>query len=159
MRPTDVFDLTFRFEETGEIQRISSDALVATSNPNNLAGSVLDIAIRAKIDIDHSCGGYCACTTCHVKIIKGHDSCSALSDDEDDMLQTVANRDSDSRLACQCVPDGTQDLEIIVPTWRMGGGGGSTLVPSPVTGPSPRSGTRKAAEQPVGAEPRLEVGD
>ena len=34
-------------------------------------GSILDISAAAGIDIDHSCGGVCACSTCHVIVREG----------------------------------------------------------------------------------------
>ena len=30
-----------------------------------LPGSILDVALSSGIDIDHACGGVCACSTCH----------------------------------------------------------------------------------------------
>ncbi len=29
-------------------------------------GSLLDVALNCGINLEHSCGGNCACTTCHV---------------------------------------------------------------------------------------------
>jgi 2Fe-2S ferredoxin len=78
---------------------------------------VLDIAFGAGVDIDHACGGVCACTTCHVKVLRGEASCSPASEDELDMLETARNRDGRSRLGCRCVPDGSADLVVVVPTW------------------------------------------
>src|SRR3989442_5825779 len=33
---------------------------------DGLPGSILDIALGNNIDLQHNCGGKCACTTCHV---------------------------------------------------------------------------------------------
>src|SRR5579862_1232761 len=33
--------------------------------------NLLNIAIEAGIEIEHSCGGVCACSTCHVWVNKG----------------------------------------------------------------------------------------
>ena len=38
---------------------------------DGLPFSILDIAEGAHIDLDHSCGGDCACSTCHVYIREG----------------------------------------------------------------------------------------
>jgi 2Fe-2S ferredoxin len=78
---------------------------------------VLDIACVAGVDIDHACGGMCTCTTCHVKVVEGAESCSPATTDELDMLETARNRDHRSRLGCQCVPDGSADLVVLVPRW------------------------------------------
>ena len=75
-------------------------------------GSILDISQLANgaIEIEHVCGGVCACATCHVKIRQGLESCSAQDEDELDMLELEENLEPDSRLSCQCIPDGTCDL-------------------------------------------------
>lgn len=83
-----------------------------------LPGSILDIAFGADIEIDHACGGVCACSTCHVKVREGNESCNPSSDDEEDMLDEARDVDLDSRLACQCVPNGKCDLVVEIPAWN-----------------------------------------
>lgn len=83
-----------------------------------LPGSVLDIAFGAGVDIDHACGGVCACSTCHVVVREGLESCSEATDDEMDMLDEARGVELNSRLACQCVPDGTCDLIVEIPAWN-----------------------------------------
>src|SRR5439155_6437488 len=34
-------------------------------------GSILEIALGHGVEIDHACGGVCACSTCHVIVKKG----------------------------------------------------------------------------------------
>ncbi len=34
-------------------------------------GSILDVAMHFDIDLEHACGGVCACSTCHVHVIEG----------------------------------------------------------------------------------------
>src|SRR5262249_11274857 len=53
-----------------------------TGNP----GSILEIALGNGIEIDHSCGGVCACSTCHVIVREGLESCNEATDDEMDMV-------------------------------------------------------------------------
>ncbi len=56
------------------------------------------------------CGGCCSCATCHVHVdpaFKG--SLPAMSEDEDDLLESSDHRDENSRLGCQ-VPF-TADLD------------------------------------------------
>ena len=49
---------------------------------------------------------------------KGLESCNDTSEDEDDMLDEAAGVTLQSRLACQCIPDGTQDLVVEIPAWN-----------------------------------------
>jgi len=81
-------------------------------------GSILDIALHHGIDLDHACGGVCACSTCHVIIREGLDTCNETSDDEEDQLDEAYGITPESRLGCQCVPDGTRDLVVEVPEWN-----------------------------------------
>jgi len=83
-----------------------------------LPGSVLDIALAHGIDIDHSCGGVCACSTCHVIVRQGINSTSEMSDGEQDELLMAPGLTPNSRLSCQTVADGSQDLIVEVPAWN-----------------------------------------
>lgn len=67
------------------------------------AGStILDAALDAEIELDHNCGGNCACSTCHVIIESGFDTLEPITEDEEDMLDEAVGRTEGSRLACQC---------------------------------------------------------
>jgi len=90
------------------------DALSGHGRP----GSLLDIALSQGIEIEHACGGVCACGTCHVIVRRGADSCSPPAEEEEDCLDEAYGVTPQSRLACQCVPDGTEDLEVEVPAWN-----------------------------------------
>ena len=57
-----------------------------TTENDGLPGSILNIALAAGIDLDHSCGGVCACSTCHIIVREGLGSCNVANDDEEDML-------------------------------------------------------------------------
>ena len=81
-------------------------------------GSVLDIALGHGVEIDHACGGVNACSTCHVIVREGLESCSESTDEEEDMLDNAPGLTESSRLACQVVPDGTRDIVIEVPSWN-----------------------------------------
>lgn len=83
-----------------------------------LPGSILDIAMTAGIDIDHACGGVCACSTCHIYIKSGSKSCSSATENENDMLDLAPDVRPNSRLACQCVPSGEEDLVVEIPSWN-----------------------------------------
>lgn len=83
-----------------------------------LPGSILDIALEVGIDIEHVCGGVCACSTCHVIVREGLESMNEASEDEEDMLDNAPGLTPTSRLACQAVPDGTCDVVIEIPEWN-----------------------------------------
>jgi len=83
-----------------------------------LPGSLLQIALRAGIDMDHACGGVCACSTCHVVVQSGGESIQSATDDEEDMLDLAPGLTLTSRIACQAVPDGSVDLVVEIPSWN-----------------------------------------
>lgn len=81
-------------------------------------GSLLDMALANGIEIDHACGGVTACSTCHVKVRQGLETCSASTEEEEDQLDKAPGVSSQSRLACQLVPSGEKDLVIEIPDWN-----------------------------------------
>ncbi len=81
-------------------------------------GSILDWADRNDIPLDHACGGFAACSTCHVIVKEGLESCNETSEDEEDMLDEAPGLTRQSRLACQCIPDGTRDIVVEIPAWN-----------------------------------------
>lgn len=83
-----------------------------------LPASILDIALASGVDIDHACGGVCACSTCHVIVRKGFSSLNESTEDEEDQLDKAPGVTPNSRLACQAVPDGSEDLVVETPNWN-----------------------------------------
>jgi 2Fe-2S ferredoxin len=81
-------------------------------------GSILAIALGSKLDVDHACGGVCACSTCHVIVREGIESCSEITEVEEDQLEKAPGLTPRSRLACQTVPDGSKNLVVEVPNWN-----------------------------------------
>jgi 2Fe-2S ferredoxin len=81
-------------------------------------GSILDIALVNGIDIDHSCGGVCACSTCHCIVREGGETLPEISDAEEDQLDYAPGKTPSSRLSCQSVPDGSRDLVVEIPSWN-----------------------------------------
>ncbi len=77
------------------------------------AESILDIALNYGIDLRHSCGGICACITCHVIVKKGDDCLSPMEKDEEDRLYRTSNLSLHSRLACRAVVRG--DVVVRIP--------------------------------------------
>lgn len=113
-RPQQAFTITFLPE--GKI--VQFDPKSPTSSGTGLPGSLLDIALAEGVDIDHACGGVCACSTCHVIIEEGLDSCNSSSEEEEDQLEKAPGLTPRSRLACQCVPNGKSNLKVSVPNWN-----------------------------------------
>jgi len=85
---------------------------------NGLPGSILDIALGNGIEIDHACGGVCACSTCHVVVQEGIETTNEALEEEEDQLEEAPDLKSTSRLSCQCVPDGTKDVIVEIPKWN-----------------------------------------
>jgi len=63
---------------------------------------ILDAALNNNIQLDHNCGGNCACSTCHVVVEEGIDTLGEPTEDELDMLDEAEGLTDRSRLACQC---------------------------------------------------------
>jgi ferredoxin, 2Fe-2S len=116
--PTQKFQVTFHLEETKETKVFEVDPAVLPFGRTGLPGSLLDLAYGAGIEIDHSCGGVCACATCHVHVNEGMASCNQATEDEEDMLDTARDLSTESRLSCQCVPNGKQSLIVTIPAWN-----------------------------------------
>lgn len=113
---TEPFSVTFRMPD--ETLEVAVDPSKIPYGPTGQPGSLLDIAMGAGLDVEHACGGVCACSTCHVVVKEGLDSCSEASDDELDQLDEAPAITLQSRLACQCVPDGSTNLVVEIPEWN-----------------------------------------
>jgi 2Fe-2S ferredoxin len=80
--------------------------------------SILDVAINNNVFLDHACGGNCACTTCHVQVIKGAELLSELDDDEADRLDMAADLQLNSRLGCQVTIEKPGEIIVQIPAWN-----------------------------------------
>jgi 2Fe-2S ferredoxin len=112
--PTQVYTITFQPE--GRVVEVNPSELPYSREGR--PGSILEIAIGHDIDIDHACGGVCACSTCHIVFKAGFASCPEAGEDEEDQLDNAPGLESHSRLACQAVPDGSTDIVVTVPNWN-----------------------------------------
>jgi len=84
----------------------------------NAGDSVLDVALKNGIGIEHACEKSCACTTCHVIVREGFDSLEESEELEDDMLDKAWGLEPESRLGCQAkVAD--EDLVIEIPKYTL----------------------------------------
>ena len=79
--------------------------------------SILDAALEHNINLHHNCGGVCACTTCHVYILKGIDTLPEMDEHEEDYVDRAISPKLNSRLACQCLLSG--DVEVLIPDQKQ----------------------------------------
>ena len=115
--PTKKYTLRI-IDEDGKEHVIEVDPAKIPYEDHGLPGSILDIALGNGIEIDHACGGVCACSTCHVIVKEGLESCNEPTEAEEDQLDEAYGLTSQSRLACQCVPDGSREVRVVVPKWN-----------------------------------------
>ena len=80
--------------------------------------SILDVAIRNDVPLQHACGGFCACTTCHVLVKEGFGSLAEATDSEEDLLDRAWGLSTTSRLACQAKV-AQSDLVIEIPRYTI----------------------------------------
>lgn len=80
--------------------------------------SVLNVALKNDIGIEHACEKVCACTTCHIIIREGFDSLNESDELEDDLLDKAWGLEPDSRLSCQAMVADT-DLIIEIPKYTI----------------------------------------
>ena len=116
-KPTQKYTLKIT-DESGKDHIIEVDPAKIPYDDHGLPGSILEIAMAHGIEIDHACGGVCACSTCHVIVKEGSDSCNEATDDEEDQLDEAYGLTAQSRLACQCIPNGKKPVTIVVPKWN-----------------------------------------
>jgi ferredoxin, 2Fe-2S len=75
--------------------------------------TLLEAAENCGAHVGHSCGGVCACSTCHVYVRKGLESLSEQEDAEMDRLDMAFDVRPHSRLSCQSRV-GTDDVDVQV---------------------------------------------
>lgn len=80
--------------------------------------SILDVALKNDIIIEHACEKSCACTTCHVIVREGFDSLGESDELEDDLLDKAWGLEPDSRLGCQAMVD-KEDLVVEIPKYTL----------------------------------------
>ncbi len=112
--PTRPYRITF--EPGGHVVEV--DPAKLPLGRDGKPGSILDIALGNDLDVDHACGGVCACSTCHVIVRKGFESLNEASEEEEDQLDNAPGLETTSRLSCQAVPDGSCDLVVEIPEWN-----------------------------------------
>jgi len=119
--PQQAYTLTVR-EGEAVVATIAVDPEALPVHEEGLPGSILSLLLANGIELDHTCGGVCACSTCHIYVREGFDSAPDPIEEEEDQLDFAPGLEDDSRLACQCVPDGSVDVLVEVPTWKRNEG-------------------------------------
>lgn len=109
---------TVRFELPSGPREVRVDPSKPPESGSGEPFSLLDVAMDAGVDIDHACGGVSACSTCHLVVTSGLETCGEMEDAELDQLDKAPGQTMQSRLACQCVPDGTRDVVARIPSWN-----------------------------------------
>jgi len=69
--------------------------------PEGINLSLMEVLKASDYNILATCGGMALCATCHVQVLDGVDALPPARNAELDMLDTLPDADSDSRLACQ----------------------------------------------------------
>lgn len=78
--------------------------------------SILEVTEEHDIHLNHNCGGVCACSTCHVYVMKGEDFLEEISDKEEDFIDRAINPKLESRLGCQCIIlEDDAYIEVVIP--------------------------------------------
>ncbi len=81
---------------------------------------LLSAALDAGINIEHACGGVCACSTCHVYVEGGMDRLAEATEEEEDRVEEAPGIQINSRLSCQCIieKDAGEQIVVRVPAWN-----------------------------------------
>lgn len=80
--------------------------------------SLLEVALESGVNIEHACGGVCACSTCHVYVEQGMNQLSEASEAEDDRVEEAPGLQRNSRLCCQTRIVGKEPIVVRVPAWN-----------------------------------------
>ena len=83
--------------------------------------SILEVALNNDIDLEHNCGGNCACSTCHVIVRKGFDLLPEMTEEEEDQLDEARDIELCSRLGCQArlLKDAGAVIRVQIPFWNV----------------------------------------
>ncbi len=80
--------------------------------------SLLEVCMQHGINIEHACGGVCACSTCHVYVEQGMEQLPEATEAEMDRVEEAPGLQINSRLSCQCLVQGRGPITIRVPAWN-----------------------------------------
>lgn len=75
--------------------------------PDDMGLNLMETLKAFEYNILATCGGLALCATCHVKVLQGGENLPEVGDAEGQMLDTLMDSESNSRLACQLKVDNT----------------------------------------------------
>ncbi|MDR3516819.1 MAG: 2Fe-2S iron-sulfur cluster-binding protein [Azospirillaceae bacterium] len=74
--------------------------------------SLLAAILAADVALTHKCDGKAACGTCHVFVHEGRKGLSKIARVENEKLDSIVGVGSKSRLACQALILGTENVKV-----------------------------------------------
>jgi 2Fe-2S ferredoxin len=83
-----------------------------------IGAHLLEVAMDNGLNIEHACGGVCACSTCHIYVEKGADCLSESTEAEEDRVEEAPGLQRNSRLSCQCTIEKDGQIVVKVPAWN-----------------------------------------
>ena len=86
--------IKFKVEDTDGITR-------ELELPEDINLSLMEVLKASEYPIAATCGGIALCATCHIEVISGEENIGTPSDIELNMIYTLPNAGTKSRLACQ----------------------------------------------------------
>jgi 2Fe-2S ferredoxin len=107
--------ISFQLEDPQGLTGKSEGSVTVKAHPGM---NILEAALASGIEIEHACGGVCACSTCHVYLEKGEEFVSEASEAEEDRVEEAPGLQRNSRLSCQCVLQGNGPIQVRVPAWN-----------------------------------------
>lgn len=75
--------------------------------------SILDVAIGHDVPLQHACGGFCACTTCHLIVEQGAENLSPMEEAEEERIEYAEGVGLKSRLGCQARVQGDVTVRVV----------------------------------------------
>lgn len=87
------------------------DAKYASVDSENM--SLLDVALRHKVRISHTCDGNATCGTCLVRVIEGEEFLNSRNEWEQEMAESRGYSENE-RLACQCHCTGPVKVQVMI---------------------------------------------
>ncbi len=105
-------------DQAAEIEYLEEETGIIRTASGKMGDSLLDVALGNRIYLEHTCGGSCACSTCHVHVIEGEAYLSEAGDTELDQLELAPGFRPDSRLACQAIIIKPGKIRCVIPRWN-----------------------------------------
>jgi 2Fe-2S ferredoxin len=95
------------------VNRAGEEKEVEASNGTSVMEAIRDAGFDELLAL---CGGCCSCATCHVYVDPAFaDKVDALSEDENDLLDSTDHRTENSRLSCQIhLSDAVDGLKVTI---------------------------------------------